>query len=224
MPPSRLLPLCLAALLSTAGAAAAPVNLLRNGSFENGLADWTSANSGARVIAYGSTDARRNAFGEAVRTDGLGGAGPDAAGGSAAYFSDDRAVDATLSQVLALSAGTYRFGFDAYAPANGMGNPVDAAFRLGLAGVRLGAVNVSSMPTATWTQYAGTVNIASAGNYSLDFVFNAAGGGFAKDVAIDRVYVIAAAGPASSVPEPASLALVLLGIAGVFAFHRRGSR
>ncbi len=215
---SRLLPVCLAALLPAAGVAAAPVNLLANGSFENGLAGWSSAGSGARLVAYGSTDPGQNAFGETVHADTAVGPGPDAAGGSAAYFSNDHAVNATLGQILSLSVGAYRFGFDAYAPANGMGNPADASFALALAGTRLGAYHVSSLPLAAWTRYAGTVNIAAPGNYSLNFIFDAAGSGFAKDVVIDRVYVIAAN---STVPEPASFALALLGIACVIAIHRR---
>lgn len=221
MPSSRLLPVCLASLLSTAGALAAPVNLLANGSFENGLTGWSTAGSGAATVTYGSTS--NGAFGEAVRADGLAGASPDAAGQKAAYFSNDYALNAKIGQTLSLSAGTYRFGFDAYAPANGMGNPVDASFALVFAGTRLGGSAVSSLPTAAWVQYAGTVNIAAAGNYALDFVFNAPGGGYAKDLAIDRLYVIAANAVAarSTVPEPASIALVLLGIAGIAAIHRR---
>ena len=115
-------------------AAHAGGNLLTNDSFGTGsFSGWTtnvnSANSIGEVIAVNSTTSGlyNGAFGEAVLPDPLTAGSPDPATGYVGYFSTDTSTQ-SISQTLSLAAGTYKFGLDAYAPANGLANPGDSTW------------------------------------------------------------------------------------------------
>ena len=219
----------LACFLAGGAAIATPVNLVQNGSFETGLAGWgVGGAQGAfpvGAIFYNSaTQYPTGAYGEAVPQANSSTLSPDASGTRAAYFVDNHAVNASLSQTNVLEAGTYRIGFDAYAPANGYKNPFDASFVAQIAGVTLADYMVSEGPATTWVNYSGLASIASDGNYLVSFVFNTPGLGSAKDVVLDRVFVLAtdeAGGTPIGIPEPGTLALLGLGIAGLAVFRNR---
>jgi len=144
---------------------------------------------------------------------------PDAVGTRAAYFVDDFAGDQSLSQIInVLTAGLYRIGFSAYAPANGFANRFDARFSGMIAGMELANYAVGSGSVTTWGAFSGMTNL-SAGNHLVQFTFNTKGYP-AKDVVIDNVYVISS--PSIEVPEPGSLALLGLALAGLaVATHRK---
>lgn len=205
--------------------AAAPVNYVTNGSFENGLAGWTIGGADAQgyppvAIFYNSNAGYpTGAFGEAVPQNNAPTNSPDPVGLRAAYFVSDFATNQSLSQVVGpLAPGTYQIGFSAYAPANGYANFYDATFQGVVASVALASYPVSSGPVTTWQTFAGTANLAG-GNYLVEFVFNT--GGFpAKDVVIDQVYVIEGNPP---IPEPATLTLFGAGT-GVFGMLLRRRR
>jgi hypothetical protein len=208
-------------------ASAAPVtNLVTNGSFEigtNGLQGWTIGGTRQTqdpvAIFYGrAEDYPNGAFGEAVSVNNASTLSPDAVGARAAYFVDDFAVNQSLSQTINIAtAGLYQIGFSAYAPANGFGNRVDARFSGVIAGVSLANYMVGTGSRTTWQTFFGVTNLA-AGLNEVKFTFNT-NGAPAKDIVIDNVYVIA--NPTSQVPEPGSLALLGLGLAGLAAVSRR---
>jgi len=203
-------------------ASAAPVNLVQNGSFEAGTTGWIIGGSGSQApvaITYGAAAPYPiGAYGEAVPQNNAVTDSPDAVGTRAAYFVDDFAGNQSLSQMInIMTAGLYRIGFSAYAPANGFANRFDARFSGMIAGMELANYAVSSGSVTTWETFTGVTNL-SAGNHLVQFTFNT-NGNPAKDVVIDNVYVISS--PSAEVPEPGSLALLGIAVAGLAVATRR---
>jgi len=212
--------------LTFATPALAASNIVENGSFENGFTGWsvTTAGGGTApvVISYNSaTGYPTGAFGEAILTNLVASASPDAVGTRTAYFSSDTASPHSLTQTVNLVAGTiYNIGFDYYAPQNGINNPNDATlqFSLGslLIGTPLTAGGVIGTPAQTWLNFATSFTATTTGAQQLSFNF-LGNGVTAADFAVDRVYVTAA------VPEPGTWALMLFGF-GALGFSLRRQR
>jgi hypothetical protein len=219
----------LAAGLALAGAADA-ANLLTNGSFENGLSGWTITNGSpsdgfsAVVINYNqAAPYPTGAFGEAVPTDTVVGGSPDAAGAHAAYFVSDFS-NQIISQSVALTAGTYQVGFDAYLPANGLANGGDGTFTAMVGGVQLVSEKVTDLAGlgAGWQHFSGNIVIPS--DTTADTAFQFVTNQFpSNDIVIDRVY-IADAASIGGVPEPLTWALMVVGFGGVGAVLRTQRR
>ncbi len=224
---NRTLFLAASALFAIAAPASAATNLVANGSFESGLANWTIGGTDSQgfppvAILYNSaTGYPTGAYGEAVPVNDAGTNSPDLPGAHAAYFVSDFTVNQSLKQTVALEIGTYQIGFSAYAPANGFKNVGEATFSGSIAGVTLASYAVSTGPVTNWQTFADSVEITTAGDYEVSFIFNT--NRFpSKDVVIDQVYIIAGNPAVPGVPEPASWALLISGFGMVgFAARRR---
>ena len=217
-------------MASAASSASAATNLLTNGSFESGdFTGWTTNfvpgtdNGGGDttpvVIAYNQPgNFPLGAFGESIPVDTLSGGADQASGRYAAYFSSDFTASETISQSIALVAGTsYTFGFDYYLPANGQVNPFNATFSASFAGNSIGTLSAAAQPTQSWQSISQTFTALSSGPGTLALSF--ASNGFpAKDFVIDRVYVTSTS---SLVPEPASWAMMVGGFGLMGAALRR---
>lgn len=207
------------ALVGTANA-----NLIANGSFETGnLNGWTI---GGTQISYQPSVVGMNVaccFGENVPASTVVGGSDEAAGAYGVYFVDDRA-NQFLSQSVFLTAGSYEIGFDAYAPRNGFNNPGDASFSGTIAGVTLANYTVKTQGSPqSWFNYSGLANVLTDGLYDVTFNFQTFGGASA-DVVIDRAYINASTntgGTPIGVPEPASLALLAIGMLGLVGMSFR---
>jgi PEP-CTERM motif len=218
-----------------AGSASAATNLLTNGSFETGdFTGWnvtsteSSTGTGAAaqvVIAYNQASAYpTGAFGESIPTDNaVGNPSPDAAGKFGAYFVSDFADPQTISQTVTLTAGTsYTFGFDIYQPGNGAANPNGAHFTADLAGVPFASFAAGATPAQIWSTASGANTFVATTTGAFTFSFTS--DGFpAKDFVIDRVY-LTATDSIPGVPEPASWALMIVGMGGAGAALRSRRR
>ncbi len=209
-------------------------NMVVNGTFATG--DFTGWTVGGNNTGYPPQVVTTNSaccFGAYVPADALTVGSPDLGGTRAVYFVDDFA-NQTLTQSVYLTAGNYAIGFDAFIPSNGYGNPGGANFTATIAGVNLASMSVLGEPVGnvgTWLNFSGVADVLTAGNYmvSFDFLTNDYPKGPAQasaDVLIDRVFVATTTDSGgtpigSGVPEPATLALLGLGLAGIFWSRRR---
>jgi hypothetical protein len=238
--------------LGAANSAFAATNLVVNGSFEGATGGtptgWSlggAAVDGANPVAIQYNQMSNYPTGaqdEAVPTDNAASLSPDEAGQNGVYFVTDEAQNLSLYQSVYLTPGSYDIGFDSYDTFNGAQQPHDATFTADIAGVQLANFDLASVAPGAWMSYSGVAKITRAGNYLVSFTFNTPdtpanpdpanpGGEYnAKDVVIDRAYVIGAANgggvpiPSAAVPEPATWAMMALGFAGLGFLGGRRSR
>lgn len=193
-------------------------NLVLNGNFATGdFTDWTLGSSGVpnapeEVIAL---------TGGNFPPDNLTVGSPQASAGFAARFLTDTGSQ-TLSQTISLGIGTYSIGFDLSVPANGFANPHNATFSASIAGTPLlSSASVAAIGAAdgtdTWVNETSVATVTTPGLYTVDFTFTGSTVP-AKDVLVDRVFVVAGNVLA---PEPDSLVLLAVPLLGLVMLRRR---
>jgi hypothetical protein len=217
----------LAAAFALSGAAyAGPINLLANGSFEQGTGTagqtgsfnfWTvggtggtSPGTGPQRIQYGPN---ATAYGDNVPVDPFT-FSPDPSGSNAAFFVDDSASE-TLSQTISLVGGTtYEVGFDFFETLSGAANPNAFTLAAILDGNVLTSITSSSAGYSAGVWYHVFEIFTPLSSTTSTFTFAYTSGPMAaKDVIVDDVYIQTP--PVSDVPEPASLAMMGVALAGL---------
>ncbi|MBU1377451.1 MAG: PEPxxWA-CTERM sorting domain-containing protein [Alphaproteobacteria bacterium] len=88
-----------------------------------------------------------------------------------------------------------------------------------VAGVSLANFTVDASTPGTWMHFSGVANIATAGSYLTEFVYDS-GLAPAGDFVVDRAYIVAG----DVVPEPSTWALMILGFGSAGAMLRRTRR
>jgi hypothetical protein len=241
------IPYAIIGALVMAGSAGAQ-NLIVNGSFEGATGGtptgWSLgglASDGDEPVAIQYNQSSEYPFGaqgQSVPTDTATTLSPDPAGQNGVYFVSDEAKNLSLFQVVYLTRGSYDIGFDSYDTFNGNDQPHDATLTANIAGVELANFDLASVTPGVWNAYSGVAKITAAGDYLVSFSFNTPdtpadpdpanpGGEYnAKDVVIDRAYLIsdAAGGGVSiptAVPEPASWVLMFSGFGLIGCLLRR---
>jgi hypothetical protein len=213
-----------------AGAASATpiVNEVQNGSFEQGLSNWTvvtgpgAANPGLGPQVIVTNGATNDGNGDTVPADNATTPDPDGPGTHSLYLVDDIATE-TLTQTIFLQPGIYEVGFDMLATGSGAGNRYDSSFSAVITGVTVVQASVSQIIAGegvnTWAHYAANADISTAGDYSVAFTF-VGGAAPAKDLMIDQVYVDTPSTLRTTpvnvpIPEPTSAALLGAGLAAM---------
>jgi hypothetical protein len=148
---------------------------------------------------------------------------PDAVGNFAAYFVGDTATNETISQALFLAAGNYRYGFSYFLPTSGLANINNASIVASIAGIQISATDITSTSQGdVWVSVTGIASVSVAGTYAASLVYNS-NGAPAKDVVVDRVYLIATTDtpgtPIPPVPEPSTA--LIFGLAASSLLLRR---
>jgi PEP-CTERM motif len=125
------------------------------------------------------------------------------------------------------TAGSYTFSFDYYAPNNGQANPLDG-FVTVLSGLQvIDKIDIDAVSDG-WQTFTDTLSFNHTGLHDVSFIFSVPGnfnkfGKQNKNVQYAADLIVSNVSLVSSVPEPATWGMMLLGFFGLGAMVRRRS-
>lgn len=220
----------LGAAIGAPATAATGQNIVKNGSFENGMSNWAIVSYSSPPYPYGvglfdyADGAPRPGVNDrfAVPPDSangpLGNPGFDPVGKSAASVAYG---NYGFQQSLTLAPGRYRIGLDVQTAFSSFSEPAGIYVWLGKAGILSGLRSspfsgkcCSSFDVLDWTHYFADFEVSTPGTVNLIISGYSTMGD--PITVFDRVYV-----QALTVPEPSTYALMFLGLGALGLASRR---